>query len=202
MKNILLAFTLVATLNGCAIKKFENIYTSSCGYQIEEWEKPLTFGVIDGIAYASGIICEGSPDAFNALVNDHPAISMIKMGVIDGSADDYANLELAHTIREMNIATHLSANSSVASGGTDLFLAGVTRTIEDGAKIGVHSWAAGDIQGHQLPKNSPEHQMYLDYYQEMGIPTDFYWFTLEVAPANQMHQMTKSEIQKYGLATN
>lgn len=35
----------------------------------------------------------------------------------------------------------------------------------------------------------------------MGIPSDFYWFTLEAAPAESIHWMTEEELFQYHITT-
>ena len=45
------------------------------------------------------------------------------------------------------------------------------------------------------------HQMYLGFYKQMGIPEDFYWFTLKAAGLDEIHWMTEDEINRYGLST-
>ena len=59
-------------------------------------------------------------------------------------------------VRNRGIATHLPADGEIASGGVDFFLAGVKRTAEAGAKIGVHSWADDDYEGRELDSNAAE----------------------------------------------
>ena len=36
----------------------------------------------------------------------------------------------------------------------------------------------------------------------MDIPEDFYWFTLEAAPAEGMHWMTEAEMARYRVHTD
>ena len=57
---------------------------------------------------------------------------------------DDVNLLASREIRNRGIATHIAKDGMVASGGTDMFLAGAKRTIEIGAKLGVHSWGDGE----------------------------------------------------------
>ena len=38
-----------------------------------------------------------------------------------------------------------------------------------------------------------------DYYEEMGITENFYWFALEAASADDIHWMTQEELTTYGL---
>ena len=83
------------------------------------------------------------------------------------------------------------------SGGTDFFISGKELHIEKGAKIGVHSWAGYDLVATELPKNHPEHKLFLEFYPKIEIDTAFYWFTLRAAPAQEMHYMTEKEIAFY-----
>ena len=53
-----------------------------------------------------------------------------------------------------------------------------------------------------LPRNHPEHQKYLDFYRAVGIDTDFYWYTLQAAPAEGMHWMSESEMRSYAVGTD
>jgi hypothetical protein len=44
--------------------------------------------------------------------------------------------------------------------------------------------------------------MFLAYYAELGVPEDFYWYTINAATAEGMHYMTEAEIRSYGMATD
>ena len=105
-------------------------------------------------------------------------------------------------IRKRKINTYLPENGMVASGGTDMFLAGTKRGVHPTARLGVHSWSDGEKGGDQYPEDHPDHKKYLEYYKEMKIPTDFYWYTLKAAPAEGIHWMTPSEIEKYQIITH
>ncbi|WP_052056445.1 hypothetical protein [Colwellia psychrerythraea] len=103
----------------------------------------------------------------------------------------------------MHYIQNTSTDGMVASGGTDMFLAGVNRTIEAGARLGVHSWSDGSGKvALDYPRDHQEHIKYLDYYSVMGIPADFYWYTLEAASAENIHWMTAQEIAQYGILTD
>ncbi len=156
---------------------------------------------VDGtVATMSGIISTSTPDTVRTLLTDHPHITTIVMTDVPGSADDVANLEAARIIRQAGIATHANADSVLASGGVDFYLAGAIRTYDEGAQFGVHSWG-GPVNGSDVPRDDPQHQLYLDYYAEMGIDAEFYWFTLDAAPARSIHWMTAAELAKYRFAT-
>jgi hypothetical protein len=53
-----------------------------------------------------------------------------------------------------------------------------------------------------VPKDDPQHQLYLSYYDEIGIDPAFYWYTLDAADADNIHYMTLAEMQQYGIATS
>ncbi|QDO85622.1 alpha/beta fold hydrolase [Shewanella psychropiezotolerans] len=152
--------------------------------------------------YMNGVIGSDTLDVMQTLLNKYPQIKTIVMQNVPGSMDDDTNLLASMEIRNRGIATHIPADGMVASGGTDMFLAGVKRTIEPGAKLGVHSW--GDDSGKEAldyPRDNQAHTLYLDYYKAIGINTEFYWYTLEAATAKNIHWMTAQEIALYGVLT-
>ena len=95
-------------------------------------------------------------------------------------------------------------DSSIASGGVDLFLAGVKRTRGDNVKLGVHSWS--DESGNQAsdyPEDSDEHKANITYYENLGYSSqwarEFYFFTIQAAPASDIHWMTENEITQFNI---
>ncbi len=166
----------------------------------QEDEEYAKFEVNGDLAIMTGVINSKTPKDVETLVKEYPNLKTIVMKDVPGSMDDVANLEASRIIRKYGLNTHVPKDGMVASGGTDFFCAGVNRTIEEGARIGVHSWAGdGIFDASKLAKDNEEHKKYIDYYKEMGIPTDFYWFTINAAPANDMHFMKKEELKKYKL---
>ena len=101
------------------------------------------FSVVGDRLYMVDEINSLTLDQFNAVVEAHPNIQTLVLTVVPGSVDDEINLLLGQRVRELGLDTHLVSRGMIASGGVDLFLAGVERTMESGASIGVHSWAAG-----------------------------------------------------------
>lgn len=161
-----------------------------------------SFKVDGDQAIMTGAIDAKTPKRVEALIRDYPNVHTIVLKDVEGSVDDEANLEAARLLRQHGFKTHVPADGVIASGGTDFFLAGIERSVEAGAKLGVHSWAAGNGKtGADFPRDDPQHQLYLSYYEEMGIPSDFYWFTLEAASAEGMHWMTVEEMQRYDIET-
>lgn len=142
------------------------------------------------------------PHRIRELHENYPEVTTIVMQDVPGSIDDEANLAAARLVRRYGFKTLVPDDGLIASGGVDFFLAGVERTVEPGAKLGVHSWAGDNLTGSELPHDDPDHRPYLNYYLDMGIPTDFYWFTLDAAPADDIHFMTPEEIDHYQITTS
>jgi len=155
------------------------------------------------IVYMNGVIGSGTLAVMQTLFNNYPQIQTIVMQDVPGSMDDDTNLLASMEIRNRGINTHIPSDGMVASGGTDMFLAGVKRSIAPGAKIGVHSWDDGSGKAAlDYPRDHQAHVSYLDYYNAIGITTDFYWYTLEAAPAEGNHWMTAEEMVKYKVLTD
>ncbi len=140
-------------------------------------------------------------DQFLAIHRANPNIRTVVEHDISGSLDDDTMIKLAYYVRKNGLNTKLTASSKVYSGGVDLFLAGVERTIEHGAVIGVHSWSDGFKEASDYPRSAPEHEQNRKYVEDMLGSDDFYWFTIYAAPADSIHRMTESEIERFGLAT-
>lgn len=162
---------------------------------------PMDFTVEGNDIVAMGEIDDGVLDRFRDVTSAHPKADTLVLLSVGGSVDDDANLIFSREVRARSFTTLVPADGLIASGGTDLFLAGTERVLEPGACVGVHSWSGGGEEGKDVPRNDPEHRKYLDYYREMGIPAAFYWFTLEAAPADEMHWMTAAEINRFGMTT-
>ncbi|MCB2087357.1 MAG: alpha/beta hydrolase [Sphingomonadaceae bacterium] len=129
------------------------------------------FRIVDGkraalISYTDA----RTPAHFAAMLRDYPELEVLDLVEVPGTADDGANMQLGRMIRAAGLSTHVPAGGSVRSGGVELFLAGATRQIEDGAQFAVHSWM--DRYGRQakdFAANAPQNRAYVDYYREMGM---------------------------------
>ncbi|WP_202390158.1 alpha/beta hydrolase [Tsuneonella aeria] len=146
------------------------------------------FRVLDGRRAALVDATDGaSPQAFAAMLRDNPGIAVIEMVECPGTDNDAANLSLGRMIRAAGLSTHVPANGSVRSGAVELFLAGRTRSIADGAEFAVHAWRDSDgREPEDFAADSPANRAYLDYYREMGLahPQAFYAMTNAVANAD------------------
>jgi len=67
----------------------------------------------------------------------------------------------------------------------------------------VHSWSDGVNEATDFPVGDVNHLPYIDYYTSVGFSQqeaeDFYYFTINAAPAADIHWMTESEISEYGI---
>lgn len=159
------------------------------------------FSVVDGRMFMSGDINSQALVEFNQVIAAHPDVDTLVLMDMPGSLNDEAMQALGYRVRSLGLNTHLTDSSAIYSGAVDLFLAGVERTIDPGATVGVHSWGDGENDAADFPRTSSEHDAYIDYFSHMGIDPDFYWFTVDAAPFDGMHEMTRAEIAQFGLAT-
>ncbi len=160
---------------------------------VEEWVEPAESGaerfvagtgeaLAPGAAYGpfrvldehraalTGITDGASPAEFGAMLRDHPQLATLEMLDCPGTFDDLANLELGRMIRRAGLATHVPADGSVRSGAVELFFAGATRQIDDGAEFAVHAWEdEAGFEATDFAADAPENRKYLTYYREMGM---------------------------------
>jgi len=196
-KKIGAIFIILMIFTGFSIYNSERL-----SEQISSRE-PAIFEIEGNNAIMIGIINENIVYEVENLVNNHPEVKTIVMLNVPGSVNSYANLKAARIIRANNISTIVPKNGYIASGGTVFFCAGVNRTIEENAKIGVHSWKNNVItDASKIPRDDPVHKPYIDYFNEMGISDEFYWFMISSAPSFGMYYLTDYDIEKYGLVTS
>ena len=170
---------------------------------VEPQDEGLYLDVRGDLLFVRGVVDSDSRGQMYDVLKDFPDIQTVVLTAIPGSADDETNLALGRMLRQAGITTYLPARGMVASGGVDLFLSGGRRFVERGASVGVHSWADSDgTDGDDLPREDPLHGLYLEYYREMRIPEDFYWFSLQAAPPEGIHWMTEAEMERYAIYTD
>lgn len=162
---------------------------------------PVSFTTQGNQIVASGTIDHTTLGAFEEIIDDNPGIKTLVLQNIEGSVDDDANVVFSRVVRDEGFDTVVPSNGLVASGGTDLFLAGNRRVLEPGACVGVHSWGGGGFVAAELPEGHPEHDRYLDYFADIGVDPAFYWFTLDAASEYEMHWMTAAEANRFEMTT-
>lgn len=166
------------------------------------------FKVLEGdvTVEMNGVIGGSSLNDFNRLFTAYPNINKVNINQCDGSSDDETNLQLSARVHQLGINIHLMDNGLIASGGVDFFLAGVERTRGSNTQIGVHSWSdGGSTQATDFPVGHANHLPYINYYVSVGFTQqqaeDFYYFTINAAPASGIHWMTEGEISTYNILT-
>jgi len=157
--------------------------------------------------FIKGTINSSTPRQMERAHRRNPDVRVIVMTNVPGSLDDEANLSAALTIHKLGLWTYIPPKGEVASGGTDMFLAGKRRLLHRRSKVGVHSFGGEDdngnfISGADIPRDDEIHQLYLEYYRAIGISEDFYWYTLRAAAADDIHYMTPAERKKYRVHTD
>lgn len=171
--------------------------------QASAQEAQACFIIKQNKAYMYGVIGEQIVNTVTTLTTEHKNVTTIVLVDVPGSLDDESNLKASLMVYDKGLNTEVLSNSDIASGGVDFYLAGNKRILAEGAKLGVHSWGGDDgLIAANLPKDHPEHKPYIDYYQHIKQykPSDFYFFTLEAAPAESIHYMTAEELTKWQIA--
>lgn len=135
------------------------------------------------------------------LINNHPEVTTLVLQQIRGSDNDAINMHTGRLVRNAQLTTMVEATSDINSGGVDLYAAGAQRIYTEGAKVGVHSWSDSDgTSADELGRDHPDHGAQLTYFREMlgaELGPEFYFFTIESAPADSIYLMTKAELDKY-----
>jgi len=147
---------------------------------------PLRFEVAGDRAYAFGYTDGRSVSAVDQLLRAYPDINTLVLSQVSGTQDVVSNDALARRIRKAGLNTHLEANSSIASGAVDLFISGVQRTAECGARVGVHAWGGAGFDAQDAKEGLGWDNMAAfkrDFLEDMGIAPNFYDYTRQAAPS-------------------
>lgn len=190
-----------------AVLSLLNISCDSLPRELRELEKLTIFKISDDkkVIVLDGVINSSALDQFKKIAEQNPNVKTLHIVNCEGSINDEVNLELAKYIHDKGFTIHLLDNGLIASGGTDLFLAGHKRTIGENTRIGVHSWAGENEKATDFPRDHKYHQPYIEYYKSVGFTQkqaeDFYFFTIHSASPEDVHFMTKEEIETYNILT-
>lgn len=193
--NLILAISITFYMVSCKI------------IEIKKLEKEEIFTVENNknAIILNGVINSTALEKFKFLAIQYPNLKRIEIVNCDGSINDEVNLKLSKYIYDNNYDIHLLDNGLIASGGTDLFLAGQKRSKGNNTSIGVHSWAGDNATATDFPTGNENHLPYINYYVSVGFTEqqaeDFYNFTIYAAPADSMHWMTNTEISLYNITT-
>ncbi|MCB5161451.1 alpha/beta hydrolase [Marinomonas algarum] len=195
-----LGFLAILFLSGCS-SFFDS--PESTAYQKAKYSpQSLQIEVEGNTAYVFGVLGSDLVDSLKDMVEAHPNVTDVMLVDVPGSLDQQATMEGARLIRRLGLNTHIAPTGYVLSGGVDLFLGGVNRTIGSGAGVGVHAWSDGTTTtAEELNMADPVHAVYVNFYLEMGVPERFYWFSLDAAPAERVYFLSPEEVYDFQLVT-
>lgn len=188
--------------------------TSNATNQSTTFDLDLPFGAgnstfdLDGNrAIVRGVLGSHTFDQVTYLIEAHPEVDTLILQDVPGSVNDEVNMETGRLIRRAGYTTIVPSDGEAASGGVDLFTAGVVRIVEPGGRLGIHSWCCGPNgeTAAELDHNDPAHAAQLAYFTETlgpDIGPEFYFATLRAAPFDDVHYMTTDEIARYQLTTD
>ena len=161
------------------------------------------FVILGTDAYMSGTLDSDAPELVDRLLAHEPRVRRIIMINVPGTVDSSNSLVAARKIYDAKVATVVPRGGEIVSGGVDFFAAGTPHIVEEGAKVGVHSWAyywfdiLPDSGASKRNAKDPLHLEYINFYNTVDVDESFYWFTLRAAPPTELHYMTPEEIDKY-----
>lgn len=176
--------------------------------------QPLSFEVENSsstFAVLHGFIDASTPNVVQNFVNTYPNVTTLVFMQVPGSMNDDANLIASQALRNKGYKHYIPAvnayaqDAFIASGGVDMFVGGITRVVDVNAEVGVHAWGDGSVEATDFPVGHSNHLPYINYYVNMGFTQqeaeDFYYFTINAAPASGIHFMTESELNQYKTRT-
>jgi len=161
---------------------------------------PATFRVNGKEVIMNGEIVTGTEHRLFKLLEKHPKVDTLVLQNVPGSCDDTAMIKLGKRVHRSGLKTLLPSDGFVASGGSDLLLAGVERHVDSNGCIGIHSWCCDDRTDNvaDLPVDDSVHQPYIEYYKSVGYSPQkaayIYWLTITSAPSGGMHYLTPREV--------
>lgn len=214
---------LILSLSGCGAGDIQHsgdngVYNAAelpnkAHYQVlaeDLGKEPVSFKIEGHSAVMRGILDSSLPDLISNLFKVHPEVDTIIMEEIKGTVDLLATYEAGSIMREACITTVVPYKGFVASGGVSLFLAGCERIADESSSIVVHTWRNFTLDDNgekvvkvaaiDLPVTDSAHDVHLDYLDEMGIPEEFYWFTINT-PFETPHYLSNEELETYNIVT-
>ena len=117
-------------------------------------EPPFDMDIDGDTAVCMGTIGVTTPARIMRMLLDSPKVRTLVLLDVPGSMDDESSMRACRLIHKHSLATHVPADGEIASGGVDMFCAGVHRTVE----AGCHDWCAqlgrcGRVRTHCASKS-------------------------------------------------
>lgn len=162
----------------------------------------FTLVVEDSIAYAYG---GTDADSFNDVrlqLDANPQLETIVLKNVPGTTHLSENTRIAQMIRARGLNTRLESGSFIASGGVDLFLAGNERTMECGARIGVHSWQNDQGESPRTLGHDPIESRMEAFHRSLDVDPEFYSFARDAAPHSALYFLSRDDLQRFNLLTD
>ena len=164
-----------------------------------ETGEPATFEPDGTRAVVRGTLGATTTERLQALLDEHPEVRTLVLANVPGTKKAEVSLDAARLVRSARLATCVPEGGTITSGGVDLFWAGVVRRVDPNyMRIAVHGWVTGEclpsgmcplepsaedcIVGADLSITDWRHDLFLDYYADVGIDEAWYWWSLNVAP--------------------
>lgn len=157
------------------------------------------------VALLSGTMAGQATCKLRRLARTNPEIRTLVLEDIPGTVDLIDTQAATRFVRKQGWNTAVPAQGSIASGGVMLFLGGVSRDVSPGGQVGVHAWSQPGGGGRlfsspdDIPANAE--RAFRQIYRALGIDPAFYDFQVEAAPAEEVHWMTRSEMERWGVVT-
>ncbi|GAB5403169.1 MAG: hypothetical protein Aurels2KO_14000 [Aureliella sp.] len=157
----------------------------------------VEFNVTGDRAEMVGTIGTLAPARLIEVIVEHPEVRTIVMRNVPGSIDDLACFEVMRLVHKHGFIVHVPKGGVISSGGVDVYLAAKQRTAHEDSLIGIHAWGDLDGSGSDASRDKEEHADFLKVFAEVGIPADFYWYSMKVASPDEMHWMTPAERKRF-----
>jgi len=180
------------------IRAIEDI--SENDFRVSPWYEVKNKGANKGqIARLYGQI-DSSIDTKTAnLIASNPDLHTIELVYVPWSFHDINNHKAGRMIRDAWLNTVVKKFGFIASGGTDLLMAWVNRTVEEWANVWVHAWTSPTHPtSWTLTATDPAHLEYINYFTEMWIESSLYRWTIQNTRPESIHWLTSDELDQYG----
>jgi len=160
------------------------------------------FYVDNGIAIMHGKFTTRTVSDFRKMLIEHPEVHTLEFGYTPGSFSRHKPhaIKLGTVIRENCLTTRISKTSLVLAEATHAFIAGCNLEIESNSVIGLASWVTAEYseQLESNPKLLELQQLYLDYYDAIGVSHNFYHYQLDMT-GPEVHVIDTDTLAKFGI---
>ncbi|MEM6674213.1 MAG: hypothetical protein AAF726_15315 [Planctomycetota bacterium] len=165
----------------------------------------------DGGAYVRGRLGHRLPAQFEALEKGFPGVETLVLVDVPGGSITEESLAALERLRQRGLETVVPAGGMIASAGVCMCLAGASRRIEQGGRVGVHDWRGSEWRGdefvrwdgREVSSKSAYHDLLRAHF-EAHLPggADFYALTSAAAGHDGIHWLDRAEIARFGLETD